>query len=112
MGRLIHGHPYVAKDVLEYVVFEKHLADTYGKWRIHSKIVPKTSVNKRLGSVLTSVIKDSDTEDSNENDTELTKKQTKEEDQLEESEKKYGVSYKSDQESESIFNKFGKMIKR
>ena len=106
-GRLIHGHPYVAKDVLEYVVFEKHLADTYGKWRIHSKIIPQTSTNKRLGSVLTSVIKDLDTEESNKDDSE-----TKEDDQIKESEKKYGVSYKSDQESDSIFNKFGRMIKR
>ena len=106
-GRLIHGHPYVAKDVLEYVVFEKHLADTYGKWRIHSKIIPQTSANKRLGGILTSVIKDLDTEDSNENDSE-----TEEDDKIKENERKYGVSYKSDQESVSIFNKFGKMIKR
>ena len=105
-GRLIHGHPYVAKDVLEYVVFEKHLADTYGKWRIHTKIIPQTSANQRLGGVLTHVIKDLDKEESNENDSE-----TKEEDKVNENERKYGVSYKSDQESVSIFNKFGKMIK-
>lgn len=30
----------LAKDVLEYVVFEKHLANTYGIWRIHEKIIP------------------------------------------------------------------------
>ena len=40
-GRLIHGHPSVAKDVLEYVIFEKHLASLYGKWRLHAKIVPE-----------------------------------------------------------------------
>ncbi|CAK9295326.1 unnamed protein product [Gordionus sp. m RMFG-2023] len=28
------------RDVLEYVVFENHLADTYGKWRLHAKTVP------------------------------------------------------------------------
>merc|ERR1712083_281036 len=39
-GRLIHGSEVVAKDVLEYVVFEKHLSNIYGIWRLHSKIVP------------------------------------------------------------------------
>merc|ERR1719443_1160474 len=39
-GRLIHGSETVAKDVLEYVVFEKHLSNIYGTWRLHSKIVP------------------------------------------------------------------------
>lgn len=38
-GRLCYGSPTLAKDVLEYVVFEKHLADEYGIWRLHSKIV-------------------------------------------------------------------------
>ena len=40
-GRLIHGNPTVAKDVLEYVVFEKHMANVYGEWRIHGKIIPE-----------------------------------------------------------------------
>jgi len=39
-GRLMFGNDVVAKDVLEYVVFEKHLANQYGEWRIHAKIVP------------------------------------------------------------------------
>ncbi|XP_045613666.2 large ribosomal subunit protein mL45 isoform X4 [Procambarus clarkii] len=39
-GRLQHGSEVVARDVLEYVVFEKHLANTYGIWRIHDKIIP------------------------------------------------------------------------
>nr|CAG4652159.1 EOG090X0DDP [Triops cancriformis] len=39
-GRLMHGSEVVAKDVLEYVVFEKHLANEYGTWRIHDKIIP------------------------------------------------------------------------
>ena len=37
---MIHGSEVVAKDVLEYVVFEKHLSNIYGLWRLHSKIVP------------------------------------------------------------------------
>ncbi|CAG7727395.1 unnamed protein product [Allacma fusca] len=40
-GRLIHGSPITAKDVLEYVVFEKHLSNLYGAWRIHHKIIPE-----------------------------------------------------------------------
>merc|ERR1719228_2942136 len=39
-GRLIHGSETVAKDVLEFVVFEKHLSNLYGSWRLHSKIIP------------------------------------------------------------------------
>lgn len=39
-GRLMHGSEILSKDVLEYVVFEKHIANEYGKWRIHDKIIP------------------------------------------------------------------------
>lgn len=39
-GRLMHGSEILAKDVLEYVVFEKHLANEYGVWRLHDKIIP------------------------------------------------------------------------
>ncbi|XP_075222963.1 mitochondrial ribosomal protein L45 [Lycorma delicatula] len=39
-GRLIHGSEILAKDVLEYIVFEKHLSNQYGTWRIHAKIIP------------------------------------------------------------------------
>lgn len=36
----MHGSEIIAKDVLEYVVFEKHLANQYGIWRVHAKIIP------------------------------------------------------------------------
>ena len=39
-GRLLHGSEILAKDVLEYIVFEKHLSNMYGTWRIHDKIIP------------------------------------------------------------------------
>jgi large subunit ribosomal protein L45 len=39
-GRLMYGSEVVAKDVVEYIVFEKHIADIYGLWRIHEKIIP------------------------------------------------------------------------
>ena len=40
----------VAKDVLEYVVFEKHLANQYGSWRIHEKIIPDWMPPREPGS--------------------------------------------------------------
>jgi len=39
-GRLMYGSEILAKDVLEYVVFERHLSNKYGRWRIHGKIIP------------------------------------------------------------------------
>ncbi|EZA52821.1 hypothetical protein DMN91_001884 [Ooceraea biroi] len=39
-GRLMQGSEILKKDVLEYLVFERHLANEYGTWRIHDKIVP------------------------------------------------------------------------
>lgn len=39
-GRLMYGQEDVPRDVLEYVVFEKHLVNPYGSWRMHGKIVP------------------------------------------------------------------------
>lgn len=39
-GRLMYGQEDVPRDVLEYVVFEKHLVDPYGSWRMHGKIIP------------------------------------------------------------------------
>lgn len=37
-GRLIHGSPTSVREILEYVVFEKYLANEYGQWRIHARI--------------------------------------------------------------------------
>lgn len=39
-GRLMHGSESTVKDVLEYVVFEKHLTNPYAQWKIHGKIIP------------------------------------------------------------------------
>jgi large subunit ribosomal protein L45 len=39
-GRLVHGSEILRKDVLEYIVFEKHLSNEYGQWRLHAKILP------------------------------------------------------------------------
>ncbi|XP_014934071.2 39S ribosomal protein L45, mitochondrial isoform X2 [Acinonyx jubatus] len=39
-GRLMYGQEGVPRDVLEYVVFEKHLVNPYGSWRMHGKVIP------------------------------------------------------------------------
>lgn len=53
-GRLMLGSPTDSKDVLEYIVFEKYLANEYGSWRIHARIRPEES-NERPIQVKTRV---------------------------------------------------------
>ena len=36
----MYGDPDQPRDVVEYVVLEKHIANEYGQWRIHGKIIP------------------------------------------------------------------------
>ncbi|XP_075702666.1 large ribosomal subunit protein mL45 [Rhinoderma darwinii] len=38
-GRMVCGSEE-PRDVLEYLVFERHLVNPYGSWRLHGKIVP------------------------------------------------------------------------
>lgn len=39
-GRLMLGSEEEPKDVLEYLVLERHVVNPYGCWRLHGKIVP------------------------------------------------------------------------
>lgn len=39
-GRLMLGNEEEPRDVLEYLVIERHLVNPYGMWRLHGKIVP------------------------------------------------------------------------
>uniref|UniRef100_A0A3P9JRH4 Large ribosomal subunit protein mL45 n=1 Tax=Oryzias latipes TaxID=8090 RepID=A0A3P9JRH4_ORYLA len=39
-GRLMLGSEEQPKDVLEYLIIERHLINPYGRWRLHGKIVP------------------------------------------------------------------------
>ncbi|XP_006638450.1 large ribosomal subunit protein mL45 [Lepisosteus oculatus] len=39
-GRLMLGSETDPRDVLEYLVFERHLVNPYSRWRMHGKIVP------------------------------------------------------------------------
>ena len=43
-GRLMFGSETEPRDVLEYIVFEKHVAEIYGVWRMHDKIRAKGHV--------------------------------------------------------------------
>nr|XP_039266734.1 39S ribosomal protein L45, mitochondrial-like [Styela clava] len=47
-GRLMVGSPDVARDILEYVTFERHVVDPYGKWRIHAK---RAAQNKSIDEI-------------------------------------------------------------
>lgn len=40
-GRLLLGTEHEAKPVLEYVVFENHIASADGVWRLHDKVYPE-----------------------------------------------------------------------
>ncbi|CAD7693392.1 unnamed protein product [Nyctereutes procyonoides] len=46
-GRLMCGQEDVPRDVLEYVMFEKHLVNPYGSWRMHGKITPPWAPHKQ-----------------------------------------------------------------
>ncbi|XP_043266701.1 probable 39S ribosomal protein L45, mitochondrial [Venturia canescens] len=48
-GRLMSGSEIVKKDVLEYVVYEKHLSHEYGTWRLHGKILPAWAPPREYG---------------------------------------------------------------
>ena len=92
---MIHGSEVVAKDVLEYVVFEKHLSNIYGLWRLHSKIVPDWLPAREPGR--------------------LTFKIPKEEPKTEkEAESKEVVSEEQEEEPqrESLMDRFGRAIGR
>lgn len=56
-GRLMHGSEIIAKDVLEYVVFENNISDLYGVWRLHHKIIPDWAEPKQPSVVTYRVTK-------------------------------------------------------
>ena len=93
-GRLIHGSEVVAKDVLEYVVFEKHLSNIYGIWRLHSKIVPDWLSAREPGRLTFRVPKEQPKE--KENKAEVTVSEEAE----------------SEPERETLMDRFGRAIGR
>uniref|UniRef100_T1PIS2 Large ribosomal subunit protein mL45 n=1 Tax=Musca domestica TaxID=7370 RepID=T1PIS2_MUSDO len=57
-GRLMHGSEILTKDVLEYVVFEKHISNEYGRWRLHDKIIPDWLPPKQPAPITYQLIED------------------------------------------------------
>jgi len=101
-GRLIHGSETVAKDVLEYVVFEKHLSNIYGTWRLHSKIIPDWMPKREPGRLTYRVPREAKSE------SDEVKQEVVKSDKVEEA-----VGEKEDEEQkESIFDRFGRMLGR
>ena len=93
---MIHGHPHVAKDVLEWVVFEKHIANIYGKWRLHEKIIPSWAQKSRSQSLLTNILDKKDLVEAEDDETvEASKKNTEDD----------------DSETETIRDKYGNVIR-
>ena len=81
-GRLIYGHPHVAKDVLEFVVFEKHIVEDTSKWRMHVKIIPEwLRTQKSQDGFLTHILDKEDVEESEKSAVEV--KDTEEDDEKE-----------------------------
>lgn len=91
---MIHGHPHVAKDVLEFAVFEKHVVNTYGKWRLHTKIVPPWLASTRAPGSLTHI---------------LNKEELKEVVKHESEQKT--ASSEDDHEDEKLYDKSGNVIR-
>ena len=85
----------VAKDVLEYVVFEKHLSNIYGLWRLHSKIVPDWLPPREPGRLTYRVPKEQPKEEAKEESKEA--KVTAEEEE---------------EGKESMLDRFGRIIGR
>lgn len=59
----MYGSETIAKDALEYIVFEKHISSVYGEWRLHHKIIPDWLPEIQPGSV-TYIDTESETETS------------------------------------------------
>ena len=92
-----------AKDVLEYVVFEKHLANVYGIWRLHSKIIPDWAPPREPGLLtyrIPPVVEEPEKEAKNS------------EDSTGEEKKEVTPTGEEDEEKESIYDRFGRLIGR
>lgn len=68
-GRLMHGSEILAKDVLEYVVFEKNISNLYGEWRMHDKIIPPWAEPKQVSPVTYRMIERENEEENTETNT-------------------------------------------
>jgi len=98
-GRLIHGSEDVVKDVLEYCVFEKHLSNVYGVWRLHTKIIPDWLPPSEDGGRLTFKV---------EKDKPAVKAEKKKKQPTNDEEEDEG----DEEKPSSLYDRFGKLLKR
>lgn len=82
-GRLMHGSEILAKDVLEYVVFEKNVSNLYGEWRMHDKIIPPWAEPKQPSPTTYRVIEREDEDNENTDSKNIDQEQAIEAVQLE-----------------------------
>ena len=96
-GRLIYGHPHVAKDVIEFVVFEKHIVEDTSKWRMHVKIIPEwLRTQKSQDGFLTHILDKKDLEESEKSAVEV--KETEDDDK--------------EEDDGGVINRHGKKLQR
>jgi len=99
-GRLIHGNENVVKDVLEYCVFEKHLSNLYGTWRLHGKLIPDWKPKNENYGVLTHRVMPEKAEKSEETEADET---------AEDSDHKKDNDNESD-DKVTLYDRFGKIL--
>lgn len=51
-GRLMMGSPSEPRAILEYVTFERHIVDPYGRWRIHGKKLMESTNKDNLDQTI------------------------------------------------------------
>ena len=51
-GRHVKGSDKQVKEVVDYVVFERHLTNKYGKWRVCGKLFPQPLRQKPSSELL------------------------------------------------------------
>ena len=87
------------KDVLEYCVFEKHLSNLYGSWRLHGKIIPDWKPKNENFGRLTYRLQPETEEDEGTSAAADTASQDI-------------ADEEDDQKSETIYDRFGGILKR
>lgn len=50
-GRLVRGDPTKPRNVIDYIVFERHLTDEQSQWRICAKLPPQQSFHRQRNKI-------------------------------------------------------------
>jgi len=100
-GRLIHGNENVVKDVLEYCVFEKHLSNLYGTWRLHGKLIPDWKPKNENYGVLTHRVMPQQADNSQDSEADKAAEDSPNKDNDNESDEKV-----------TLYDRFGKVMGR